>query len=111
MPTSTPIAEVVEELAVYIQDNWFIKFAELAEYLEVCDVCVDGDEALTGKNLGQPHVNPRTTLLYAVSDEYIQIVEWLFSTKPVMLEIGDPASFRSGEKPWYVTCSGSTDDV
>lgn len=111
MTTSTPIAEIVDALADYIQTTRFIKFRELAEYLEVCGACVDGDEGLTGKKLGQPHVDPRTTLLYAVSDEYVQIVEWLFSTKPVMLEIGDPASFRTGEEPWYVTWTGNTDEI
>lgn len=106
MTTSTLIAEVADALADYVQANGFIKFAESAEYLAVCGVRLDGDEALTGKNLGQPHVDPRTTLLCAVSDEYVQIVEWLFRTKPVMLEIGGPASFRTGEQPWYVTWTG-----
>jgi hypothetical protein len=90
---------LVEALVEHIEAECYIKFGELANYLQALGIDIDGGEALTGEHLRQPHVQGGTTLLEPVSDVYVQIVEGLFSTKPVMLEIGDPAWFRSGEEP------------
>jgi len=83
-----------------------VKFRELADYLETLGVNTAGDEELTGEHVNQPHVRAGTTLIAAVSTEYVEVVEALFKTRPVMLEIGDPASFRSHEEPWWVAWAG-----
>lgn len=98
---STRIAEAVDALAGHIAEHYYIKFGALAEYLTARGIAVEGDEELTGDHVNQPHVGWYTTLLRSVSGEYVQIVETLFKTRPVMLEIGDPADF-GGHEPWWV---------
>jgi hypothetical protein len=109
--SSTPIAEVVEALAEHIKAEGFIRFRELDKYLEFLGINTAGDESLFGDQVNQPHVGGGVTLLSDVSNEYVQIVEALFSTKPVRLEIGDLTSFRSGEEPWYVAWTDDTDST
>jgi hypothetical protein len=96
----------VEALAKHIARAGYIKFGEMNEFLESCGINMAGDEELTGEHVGQPHVAVGTTLLGSVSDEYVQTVEALFKWWPVKLMIGDPASFASGEEPWWVTWAG-----
>ena len=96
----------VDALTELIIQQGAIKFTELANYLETLGINTAGDEELTGEHVNQPHVRAGTTLLGAVSTEYVEVVEALFKTRPVMLEIGDPASFRSHEEPWWVAWAG-----
>jgi hypothetical protein len=97
---------VIDALTELIIQQGAIKFGELADYLEILGVNTAGDEELAGEHVNQPHVRAGTTLLGAVSTEYVEVVEALFKTRPVMLEIGDPASFRSHEEPWWVAWAG-----
>jgi hypothetical protein len=97
---------VVDALTELIIQQGAIKFGEPADYLETLGVNTAGDKELTGEHVNQPHVRAGTTLLCAVSTEYVEVVEALFKTRPVMLEIGDPASFRSHEEPWWVAWVG-----
>lgn len=97
---------VVDAVAELIIQQGAIKFAELADYLETLGVNIAGDEELTGEQVNQPHVRAGTTLIGAVSTEYVAVVEALFKTRPVMLEIGDPASFASHEEAWWVAWAG-----
>jgi hypothetical protein len=98
---------VVDALTELIIDRGAIKFGKLADYLETLGINTAGDEALTGEHVNQPHVPAGTTLLCPVSTEYVQVVEALFKTRPVMLEIGDPASFACHEEPWWVAWTGT----
>ena len=97
---------MVDALTELIIDRGAIKFGKLADYLETLGINTAGDEALTGGHVNQPHVPAGTTLLCPVSTEYVQVVEALFKTRPVMLEIGDPASFACHEEPWWVAWAG-----
>lgn len=105
-PPHRRTAAHVDALAELIIQQGAIKFAELADYLETRGVNMAGDEALTGEHVNQPHVRAGTTLLCPVSTEYVEIVEALFNTRPVMLEIGDPACFASHEESWWVAWAG-----
>lgn len=96
----------VDALTELISQQGAIKFGELADYLKTLGVNTAGDEELTGEHVNQPHVRAGTTLIGRVSTEYVEVVEALFKTRPVMLEIGDPASFRSHEEPWWVAWAG-----
>jgi hypothetical protein len=96
----------VDALTDLINCHGAVKFTELADYLETLGINTAGHEELTGEHVNQPHVRAGTTLLGAVSTEYVEVVEALFKTRPVMLEIGDPASFRSHEEPWWVAWAG-----
>jgi hypothetical protein len=96
----------VDALTDLIICHGAVKFTELANYLETLGINTAGDEELTGEHINQPHVRAGTTLNGAVSTEYVEVVEALFKTRPVMLEIGDPASFRSHEEPWWVAWAG-----
>jgi hypothetical protein len=96
----------VDALTDLIICHGAVKFRELANYLETLGINTAGDEELTGEHVNQPHVRAGTTLIGAVSTEYVEVVEALFKTRPVMLEIGDPASFRSREEPWWVAWAG-----
>ncbi len=93
---------VVDALTEFIIQQGAIKFGELADYLKTLGVNIAGDEELTGEHVNQPHVRGGTTLSDRVSAEYVEIVEALFNTRPVMLEIGDPACFANHEAPWWV---------
>jgi hypothetical protein len=97
---------LVDALTESIIQQGAIKFGKLADYLETLGVNTAGGEELTGEHVNQPHVRAGTTLLGPVSTEYVEVVEALFKTRPVMLEIGDPASFRGHEEPWWVTWAG-----
>jgi hypothetical protein len=90
---------VVDALNDLIIQQGAVKFGKLAHYLETLGVKTAGDEELTGEHVNQPHVPLGTTLLGEVFTEYVEVVEALFKTRPVMLEIGDPASFASHEEP------------
>ena len=96
----------VDALTELIIQQGAIKFGELADYLETLGVNIAGDEELTGEHVNQPHVRAGTPLLGPVSTEYVEIVEALFNTRPVMLEIGDPACFANHEPPWWVAWAG-----
>jgi hypothetical protein len=96
----------VDALTDLIIQQGAIKFGDLADYLETLGVNIAGDVELTGEHVNQPHVRAGTTLIGRVSTEYVAVVEALFKTRPVMLEIGDPASFRSREEPWWVAWAG-----
>ena len=93
---------VVDALTAFIIQQGAIKFGEFADYLKTLGVNIAGDEELTGEHVNQPHVRAGTTLIGAVSAEYVEVVEALFKTRPVMLEIGDPACFANHEEPWWV---------
>jgi hypothetical protein len=97
---------VVDALAELIIQQGAIKFGELADYLETLGVNTAGDEELTGEHVNQPHVRAGTTLLGPVSTEYVKVVQALFKTRPMMLEIGDPACFANHEPPWWVAWAG-----
>ena len=96
----------VDALTELIIQQGPIKFGELADRLETLGVSIAGEEELTGEHVNQPHVRAGTTLIGAVSAEYVEVVEALFKTRPLMLEIGDPAFFRSDEEPWWVAWAG-----
>jgi hypothetical protein len=96
----------VDALTELIIQQGAIKFGELADYLKTLGINTAGDEELTGEHVNQPHVRAGATLRGAVSTEYVEVVEALFKTRPVMLEIGDPACFRSHEEPWWVAWAG-----
>jgi hypothetical protein len=106
---SSESAEAVDALAGHIYEEGSIKFGELATYLKARGIPIEGDEEITGAHINQPHVGEYTTLLGPVSAEYVQIVEALFKSRPVMLEIGDPALFATGDEPWWVTWNGHRD--
>jgi hypothetical protein len=89
--------------------NRAVKFTELANYLETLGINIAGDEELTGEHVNQRHVPAGTILLGEVSTEYIDVVEALFNTRPVMLEIGDLACFANHEPPWWVAWAGESD--
>ncbi len=99
----------VDALTEFIICHRAVKFTELANYLETLGINIDGDEELTGEHVNQRHVPAGTTLLGEVSNEYIDVVEALFNTRPVMLEIGDLACFASHEPPWWVAWAGESD--
>jgi hypothetical protein len=96
----------VEALAEHIARAGWIKFGEMNEFLESRGINMAGDQELTGKHVGQPHVDVGTTMLGPVSDEYVQTVEALFKWWPVKLMIGDPAAFATGDEPWWVAWAG-----
>ena len=96
----------VDALTDLIICHGAVKFTELANYLETLGINTAGDEELTGEHVHQPHVRAGTTLLGAVSTEYVEVVEALFKIRPVVLEIGDPACFRIHEEPWWVAWAG-----
>jgi hypothetical protein len=99
--------EHADALAEYIAESGWIRFREMNEFLESRGVSLDGDGELLGQHVRQPHVSEGTTLLGPVSEEYVQIVEALFTTYPVMLMIGDMADFAGcGDEPWWVTWIG-----
>jgi hypothetical protein len=96
----------VDTLSELIIQQGAIKFGELADYLETFGVNIAGDKQLMGEHVNQRHVRAGTMLCDRISAEYVEVVEALFETRPVMLEIGDPASFRSHEEPWWVAWAG-----
>ena len=97
---------VVDALAEHIAREGFVSFTEMNEFLKSRGVDLVGHEALTGEHLRLPHVLDGTTLFGPVSNEYVEIVQRLFAYWPVTLMIGDPATFRTGEEPWYVDWVG-----
>jgi hypothetical protein len=99
----------VDALTDLIICHGAVKFTELANYLETLGINIAGDEELTGEHVNQRHVPAGTTLLGEVSTEYIDVVEALFKTRPVMLEIGDLACFANHEPPWWVAWAGESD--
>jgi hypothetical protein len=101
----------VDALTELIIQQGAIKFRKLADYLETFGINTAGDEELTGEHVNQRHVPAGTTLLGEVSTEYIDVVEALFNTRPVMLEIGDLACFANHEPPWWVAWAGETSAV
>jgi hypothetical protein len=96
----------VDALTELIIQQGAIKFGDLTDYLETLGVNTAGDEELTGEHVNQPYVRADTTLIGPVSTQYIEVVEALFKTRPVMLDIGDPACFANHEPPWWVAWAG-----
>lgn len=93
----------VEALVRYLASEAFMSFREMNEYLESLGVRIEGNVALSGEHVRQPHIWEGTTLLFPASEDYVHIVESLFTAWPVSLMIGDMADFAGHEEPWYVT--------
>jgi hypothetical protein len=98
--------DLVDALTELIIQDGAVTFGEIAFYLWTWGVDTAGDEELIGEHVNQPHVQAGTTLCDSVSDEYVEIVEALFNTRPVVLDIGDPAFFADHEPPCWVAWAG-----
>jgi hypothetical protein len=109
--SSTQIASAVAALADHIAAAHIITFRQLFEFMDSLGIDTVGDEELMGQHVNQPHVGFDITLRARVSKGLVQIVTTLFYTRPVALEIGDLADFRSGEEPWWVTWTGGRRDT
>ena len=103
---NTGSQSLVDSLADHIASSGWIRFREMNEYLFIRGVVIqDGDEELTGEHVRQAHVWPDTVLLGPTSEQYVEIVEALFSSYPIALMIGDMADF-GGDEPWWVAWVG-----
>lgn len=102
-------AKHAEALADHVAQMGRVKFQVMNRFLHVVrGVRLDGDDELRGAHVKQPHVEPGTTLLGPVSEEYVEIVRRLFEYWPVKLMIGDPLMFEPGEEPWWVAWVGGS---
>ncbi len=62
-----------------------------------------GNEVLTsGRLSGQGNVDPTIPLIRGVTREFCEVIEALFATKPVSLELGDPKYFPEGMAAYWV---------
>lgn len=96
----------LDALVEFLSVERHIRFSEMNQFLSSRGVPLRGEEELTGEHVGLPHVDAGTTLFGPASSDYVRIVETLFKYWPVTLKIGDPAMFRTGEEPWWVTLDG-----
>lgn len=101
--TSARIERGAVALADHIAECGAVRFRDMFDYLESLGIPTSGHEDLMGEHVFQPHVGYATTLRDSLSSEVVEIVTALFRTRPLMLEIGDPASFACGDEPWWVT--------
>lgn len=106
----SPDSNVVDALAARIADNSHIEFQEMNRFLEAHGVALSGDEMLTGQHIRQPQVHEGTALYGPTSEQYIKIVQTLFSQWPVRLMIADPAGFCTGDEPWHIAWTGGFDE-
>lgn len=91
-------------VAQFVRDRGCVQFREIDGILAQAGIPInDGDEELTGEHIHRDKiVHESTTLRGPVSGAYCDVIEQLFTTYPVDLMIGDPASFPSGHEPWHV---------
>lgn len=103
-------SNTVDALAARIADNGHIEFQEMNRFLEARGVALSGDEVLTGQHVRQPQVHETTDLYGPASEQYVGIVQALFTHWPVSLMIADPAEFPTGDEPWHISWTGGYDE-